>query len=492
MTEEGLSSPKTFISYSWSSPEHEAWVLELSTELEESGVEVILDKWDLREGADKYAFMEKMVTDPSVGKVVVVCDRNYAEKADGRKDGVGTETQIISRELYEQIDPAGQQQRFVAVITEKDEKGTPYVPTFLKSRIYIDMADSSLRSESFERLLRWIFDKPLYKRPDRGKPPAHIFVDDKISLGTSSRYRLATEALRQDKASAPGAVRDYFNTFVENLENFRIECVDDGEFDDKVIESIDTFLPYRNEVVDLLSAITRYRPNLEMYEAIHQFFERLLPYRFWPPGRSTWHDWNADNYRFMLNELFLYAVAVLLKNRRFDGVNLLTERAYYFSPTSPDVPDRNMLGFTSFCCHVSSLDYRNQRLKLNRVSLMADMLRDRAKRTDINFEDISQADFLLFLRDALHPNDKLNAYGNWYPDTLLFSGHRGLPFELFARGQSSKYFEELKVALGISGKDQLSRVVDDIKTGARDLPRFRFGRVNAANLIGLDQIATRP
>jgi len=51
-----VQSPRTFISYSWSSPEHEARVLQLATELEESGVDVILDKWDLREGADKYAY----------------------------------------------------------------------------------------------------------------------------------------------------------------------------------------------------------------------------------------------------------------------------------------------------------------------------------------------------------------------------------------------------------------------------------------------------
>ena len=54
-----MSTPKTLISYSWTSPDHEAWVLQLATELEESGVDVIFDKWDLREGADKYAFMEK-------------------------------------------------------------------------------------------------------------------------------------------------------------------------------------------------------------------------------------------------------------------------------------------------------------------------------------------------------------------------------------------------------------------------------------------------
>ena len=85
--EEKKAPPRVFVSYSWTSPAHETWVLSLATELVELGVDVILDKWTLREGADKYAFMEKMVTDPSVGKVILICDQLYAEKADGRKGG---------------------------------------------------------------------------------------------------------------------------------------------------------------------------------------------------------------------------------------------------------------------------------------------------------------------------------------------------------------------------------------------------------------------
>src|SRR5215813_11139601 len=93
-------NPKAFISYSWSSQEHERWVLDLATQLRESGVDVIFDKWDLKEGHDAIKFMEKMVTDPEIKKVIMVLDRTYAEKADGRKGGVGTETQIISPEIY--------------------------------------------------------------------------------------------------------------------------------------------------------------------------------------------------------------------------------------------------------------------------------------------------------------------------------------------------------------------------------------------------------
>ena len=143
MANSEVKPPRVFISYSWSSPAHEQWVVDLATRLRESGVDIILDKWDLKEGADKYVFMEKMVTDSSIRKVIIICDRVYAAKADGRVGGVGTETQIISQEVYSQVNPIDQEQKFVAVIAEKDDRGEAYIPTFLKSRIYIDMSDAS-------------------------------------------------------------------------------------------------------------------------------------------------------------------------------------------------------------------------------------------------------------------------------------------------------------------------------------------------------------
>ena len=61
----------------------------------------MLDVYDLKEGHDKYAFLEKMVTDPEVSHVLVICDKAYEEKANARNAGVGTESQIISKEVYQ-------------------------------------------------------------------------------------------------------------------------------------------------------------------------------------------------------------------------------------------------------------------------------------------------------------------------------------------------------------------------------------------------------
>jgi TIR domain len=72
---------KCIFSYSWSNPEHEAWVLRLATELRESGGDVILDKWDLKEANDAHAFIERMVTDDGIKKVALICDKNACRQS---------------------------------------------------------------------------------------------------------------------------------------------------------------------------------------------------------------------------------------------------------------------------------------------------------------------------------------------------------------------------------------------------------------------------
>lgn len=117
----GSLQPKVFISYSWTTPQHEQWVLDLADRLSGDGIVVTLDKWDLKEGQDKHAFMEQMVHDETIGKVLVICDRGYQVKADDRKGGVGTESQLISKEVY---DNTGQE-KFIPIVREYDKDGNP-------------------------------------------------------------------------------------------------------------------------------------------------------------------------------------------------------------------------------------------------------------------------------------------------------------------------------------------------------------------------------
>lgn len=96
--------PRAFLSYAWSGPAQRARVKTFADRLLGNGIDVVLDIYDNRPGHDLSAFMERTVTDASVGFVLVIADSAYAAKADARQGGVGTETQLISREVYDRID----------------------------------------------------------------------------------------------------------------------------------------------------------------------------------------------------------------------------------------------------------------------------------------------------------------------------------------------------------------------------------------------------
>lgn len=81
--------PKVFISYCQAS--QSSWVVDLASRLREDGVHVVIDVWNLKPGGDMYSFMERMVVDRSVSKVLIVCDKEYQDRSNKRRGGVGIE-----------------------------------------------------------------------------------------------------------------------------------------------------------------------------------------------------------------------------------------------------------------------------------------------------------------------------------------------------------------------------------------------------------------
>jgi hypothetical protein len=440
------NNPKIFISYSWTSQEHQNAVLSLAERLVNDGVEVLLDKWDLKEGQDKYAYMEKMVVDPTVSKVLMLSDAVYARKADERKGGVGTESQIISKSIYDKVD----QQKFIPIVFEFTGDGKPCLPVFLAARIYLDFSSPEKYYEDYEKLLRLLFDKPLHKKPELGKPPQYILEDSKISVGTTGKANAFRDAVLTDKSHFRGLALDYLNAFGESMERFRIaNPTSEIPLDELVVTSVKDFLPHRNEFVDFVRTQVVYKNDLEVYEMIASFFEINLKYKGRLPDVSSWSDAWYDNFSFILHELFLYVTAMLLRHKRFAETHIFLDR-HYLLPTNLSAGGDSMAPFDIFRAYCESLDNRNKRLKLNRLSVFADILKERATLSDLPFDQLMQAEFVLFLRSVLD----MKSYRGWYPATLVYAGY-SRTFDIFARAQSHREFERLKVLLKVSSKEDL-------------------------------------
>lgn len=478
-----MTATKLFMSYSWSSPTHEQWVINLATELRESGIDVILDKWDLKEGHDAISFMEQMVTNPDIKKVAIVSDQIYAAKADGRAGGVGTETQIISKEVYDNQS----QEKFVAVVSEKDDQGNPFLPIYYKSRIYIDLSEPDKYTENFERLQRWVFDKPLYQKPALGEKPTFLSDGLHTSLGTTSAFKRCVDAIKSGKSFAAGAMDEYFELFAKNFEKFRISKLDGREFDDEIIRSIENFLPYRNEAIQLFITVAQYAPTKEFIERIHRFFESLIPYMQKPSHIQQWNDWDFDNFKFLVHELFLYAVAALLKQDRLELAADFLALQYYL-PGNSDYGRDSMVGYWVFREHLTSLEHRNKRLGLRRLSVRSDLLKERAAGLGIEFRHLMQADFVAFLRAEVESKDE---WHSWWPETLVYIGHFNSAFELFARSASKVYFDRAKCLIAIQSPSDLAPLFELYKTGNHKPPAWSQLSINLAALVGFKNLATR-
>ncbi|MBU0558354.1 MAG: TIR domain-containing protein, partial [Bacteroidetes bacterium] len=305
---------KIFISYSWSSPAHEKFVIELAERLTIDGVEVLFDKWELKEGQDKYAFMEKMVNDETVNKVLIISDKKYEQKANARKGGVGNESQIISSEIYNKVD----QTKFIPIVTEFDENGNPFLPIFLKSRIYINLADENVYLDEYDKLLRNIYDKPLYKKPILGAPPVHILEESIPSVKTTIKFNVLKEAVIKEKIISKTLSSEYFNFFLETLEEFRVpnKANDTRTIDDQIVDSINSFLPYQKELLQVFKLLIETTNDFYYYEAIFKFFEKFITYKYPPPELNQYNETWFDNYCYLLMEAFLYLSALLLNSNK--------------------------------------------------------------------------------------------------------------------------------------------------------------------------------
>jgi hypothetical protein len=102
-----------------------------------------------------------------------------------------------------------------------------------------------------------------------------------------------------------------------------------------------------------------------------------------------------------------------------------------------------------------------------------------------------QADFLLYLRDAI---DSIRFDGRrqtYFPHTLMTYSEFGDVFELFARAESQKYFDEIKSILGISSYEELSPLKAAIQNGRVFIPKWDWKFLNPLAMMNFEKLATK-
>lgn len=125
-------------------------------------MDAILDQWELQPGDDIPHFMETNLA--SAHRVLMICTDQYVKKANVGTGGVGYEKMIVTSDLMKSIDS----NKVIPIIRQA---GAHLVPTFLKSKLFIDFSRDDDTEYAFDELVRTLVGKPLFQKPAVGNNP---------------------------------------------------------------------------------------------------------------------------------------------------------------------------------------------------------------------------------------------------------------------------------------------------------------------------------
>lgn len=481
-------NPKVFISYSWSNPKHEDWVMNLSERLVFDGVDVIFDKWNLKEGQDKYIFMKPMVKSTDIDKVLVILDKSYNEKAEARKGGVGTEAQIISPEIYNHVS----QEKFIPIISEKDNEGNAFMPTFFKGRIYIDLSTESEYEDNYKKLLRNLYQRPAYQKSKLGKAPAYLFEDSLSTSKTSILLNGFEHQIDKRPNKINTLIREFLDQFYIDLQNYTIDFKDKRDYisiGKAIHDNIISYTPLRDNFINFVDKVFKSELDFDIDLFIH-FFGKIVRLKDPLVDRGSWSSYEFDNFKFFIHEIFLYTIAVALKNEQFKFLGDIFYSGYLFERKYKQ--SQGAERFSELYNHIESIDnYYRYAFSKNFISPMADLIIKRLL-SSISKEEFIEGDILCYYITSLEGILK------WFPITYVYDSRFNYRNNtLLTRLISKRYFEKVKYVFDVETVSELKERLIDLEKKDREQGNSGIGfsgsfdRVQPIyKLIEVDKIGT--
>ena len=438
-----------FISYSWTV---QGKVIELAERLMASGIDVILDVYDLKEGQDKYAFMEQSVNNPAVDRVLIICDKTYKEKADNRAGGVGDETVIISPEIYGK----SKQEKFIPVAVEADEDGHAYIPAYIRSRIYIDLTTEDDRYESeYEKLLRNIYEAPLFKKPALGKKPEWLeqdVIDLSVIRDLIKQVRGYTGG---NAAKAEYLLRKTADEFLSAAKQYQVP--ENVPFDEGLLTAIDQTKSFRDLFLDYCEGLIY--SGLPVANTLAGIFERLHNELHDTGGRSSYRTSDFELYEFMIWELFITTTAILLHYEKYADIRSLLTHTYFLKQNAFDISLESHT-FLMFGANFSTIEgvCKPKSSEPRRYTMAGDMLIHRERKPMLTKEAISNADIFLY-QMSLTLQIEENRRGYWFPTTYVY--HSEVQ-PMWQRLKSKAYCNTMLPLFGAENIDEMKQLINAV------------------------------
>lgn len=463
------SIPKVFISYSWTS---EIRVLALAERLVSHGVDVVLDKYDLKEGQDKYVFMEQCVTNDEIDRVLIICDKTYTEKANKRMGGVGDETVIISSEVYGKA----KQEKFIPIIFEKDENGNPFCPAYVKTRIYIDLStDDETYESEYEKLIRNIYEKPIYKKPALGEKPEWL-ENDNVNLSIAQDLIKQLRGCRSgDKIKAESLIKRFKTTYVKNLLEYKTS---NSTLDD-VLPQIDELKSIRNLYLNFLEALIS--QEQEPSEFISDFLEYIYNSIF---EIDTYSKYDIEKFKFFLLEIFICTTTFLLHYELFSDLHNILAHTYFLRSYwgNSQLVACNYTKFR-FYCEVIEDSCKPKSPEPRLYTLTGKILCERERKPIYTKNSLAMADVFLY---QIFPALDLKTQGDpyWFPTCYIYADP-SLP--QWIKLKSKQYCKKVFPLFGVNTVEALKEAIVK-STNCTDSKQMRYNSCFSSAPTILDYI----
>lgn len=427
--------PKVFISYSWICKNR---AVDLADRLLDNGVDVVIDVYDLKEGMNKYAFMQRIVDDPSIEKVFLLCDKSYKEKADAFKGGVGDETMVISPEIYGKVE----QEKFIPVVLERDENGEPFLPTMVKSLIYIELSDPATAEEEFLKLVRNLWGAPDKRKPKLAPRPSWLDLPVVNVSGINNQVRALT-AVTRAKPNLDAALHNATSGITEALNGL---CEDSDTID--LLNAIQQTEPIRNCYIDLVEqAISADGFSGEKIASELEVIYNGLTRR------------NLEEcYHFFFWDVFICTAALFLAYEKYGDLHKLLNRTYFLRYYIGFNNTPEPCTFSNFRPYLATLE-ESYKAKINPrlISLAADLLVKREYGSNITTRSLVTTDTTLAHLSMLYGK----ADFTWYPALAPYSHSAGYDL-IWNRLVSKSFCEKLFPLFGVSSFPAFKQIVKEM------------------------------
>ena len=313
-----IEHPKVFISYAWLDDDFNRKVSEFVNRLRQDGIDTIFDQTDLKFGQSMPHFMESTVRDNEITNVLMLLTPEYKEKADNKTGGVGTETQIISTEVYQDVDNT----KFIPVIF--DRRGKYFkdcLPIYLKSRYFIDLSNIETYESNYNSLIRALYGAPISIKAQLGSKPEWVDNPDSINYDQNAIGVIKNYAIGNSDKYVILKGKEIYSRLIKQIKDINFL----NDFDPNFFKSeYSKLTTTRNTFLNLVFEIV---VNDNLFDFIIYCFDQLSSYI--NELRLT----NSSNYKVSLltifkHELIVSCIAILYKVNRYNVIHSLISTSY--------------------------------------------------------------------------------------------------------------------------------------------------------------------